>query len=172
MTTDEPLAQAIEEAAFNYDVVHWAARECTWQRSGEMSVLWMLIGWQYMSTIPHKNELMVTHIKDLGQIVDPRANNGELRNVNVRVGSSLKLDKSLVYSALFDLTFRADELEPDEWFRQYEEIHPFADGNGRTGSILWNWLRGSLDNPQEPPDFWNYRTPELFDSLVCQKGSR
>jgi fido (protein-threonine AMPylation protein) len=34
----------------------------------------------------------------------------------------------------------ANEWEPAEWFRRYEEVHPFVDGNGRTGQVLLNWL--------------------------------
>jgi hypothetical protein len=43
----------------------------------------------------------------------------------------------------------------DIFYFEYEEIHPFQDGNGRTGKILYNYLKGTLDNPQLPPNFWN-----------------
>jgi hypothetical protein len=45
-------------------------------------------------------------------------------------------------------------------FRAYEDIHPFADGNRRTGSILYNWLCGSLPEPIDPPNLWNDPYPE------------
>lgn len=41
----------------------------------------------------------------------------------------------------------------------FEHIHPFADGNGRTGKVIYNWLRESLDVPTFPPAFWSIGNP-------------
>lgn len=47
----------------------------------------------------------------------------------------------------------------DEFYFNYQEIHPFVDGNGRTGKILYNFLKGTLSDPVMPPNFWGSSNP-------------
>jgi Fic family protein len=30
-----------------------------------------------------------------------------------------------------------------DWYAAYEWIHPFLDGNGRTGKVFFSWLLGT-----------------------------
>jgi Fic family protein len=45
-------------------------------------------------------------------------------------------------------------LTPNHYAREFLEIHPFADGNGRVASLLWNWLSGNLGDPEPMPYFF------------------
>ena len=47
----------------------------------------------------------------------------------------------------------------DDWYLAYEAIHPFGDGNGRTGKILHNWLLGTLDEPVLVEDYFGGNNP-------------
>lgn len=55
-------------------------------------------------------------------------------------------------------TFKAQNAE-DMFYYHYEDIHPFRDGNGRSGKILYNYLKGTLENPVMPPNFWGSSNP-------------
>ena len=141
-------------------VVNYAAQECFWQQSGEMSVAWMIEGWRWAHRYRFK-PIKLRDVLELGRRVEPRHNLEGLRKVDVRVGWDVKLDWELVPDALDKLIENqpspgsVTEADATEWFRQYEEIHPWRDGNGRTGSLLFNWLRGSLSNPIHPPNLWD-----------------
>lgn len=134
-------------------VVRWAAQECEWQGSGERSVPWMIDGWLYARRYRSGRPTVATIVR-IGALVEPRHNRLGLRTVGVRVGYDVKMHPSLVPAALRALV-ASEGLSPAEWFRQYEEIHPFRDGNGRTGNILFNWLSGSLLAPAMPPNLWH-----------------
>ncbi|HUY07873.1 MAG TPA: Fic family protein [Candidatus Dormibacteraeota bacterium] len=134
------------------DVIDFCAVECRLQGSGEDSVGWMCRAWA-RARYGRLAQPAVAHVLGLGKLVEPIKNKGGFRKVGVRVGRNLKMDWRLVPDAIDHLCCSCG-LTPAEWFREYEEIHPFVDGNGRTGQILFNWLNGTLDKPVWAPNCW------------------
>jgi hypothetical protein len=135
----------------------------------------MVEGWEYalgFCTWGYNNltltfDMPITDriIQNLGHIVEPRENRtpSSYRKVNVWIGRSMKAPYMQVPRLMGKLIEAWDRLSSDEWYWEYEEIHPFADGNGRTGNILWNLHRGSIaaDQLAFPPDFWGDKRLEF-----------
>lgn len=138
-------------------IVWFCAKECQLQMSGELSVAWMLDAYEYALGHLERQPDMSDVIR-LGGLVEPQVNFEGFRTVGVRVGNDVKMHHTQVYGAMVDLLHGPliKAPDPEGFFYQYETIHPFRDGNGRTGVILYNWLRGSLlVDPVWPPNFWD-----------------
>jgi hypothetical protein len=134
-------------------------------------------------TVPWADDLLV-----LGRLVEIHENDGGIRkaNENVWIGDRRAPEGgglvSAMILALFDM---ADMVKPvlglsnknpnytennfdekvrevetvDDWYLAYEWVHPWRDGNGRTGKILHNWLLGTLDNPVLVADYFGGGNP-------------
>lgn len=94
-----------------------------------------------------------------GHLVEPTKNYGTWRDCSVRVGPRLCPAPSEVGALMTALIRQFRILTPEEVYRRFEEIHPLVDGNGRVGKILLNCLKGTLDKPIMPPNFFNCANP-------------
>ena len=92
-------------------------------------------------------ELQEVRVSDLERFVSVYQPNAVLRRkhgLNVCVGSHEPPPggphiEELLTNLLLDID---DGLSPWEAHVRYEGIHPFSDGNGRSGRMLWAWQMG------------------------------
>lgn len=150
--TDTDVRKALFTPA-QMKIIRFCAIECELQRSGERSVFRMVKAWRY--AVSEGGRPTEADVVALGRLVEPEVNEGGYRQVGVRVGANVKMEWRVVPDAMKQLFEHGTKLDPGAWFYEYENIHPFRDGNGRTGQILFNWLNGTLSNPMWAPNFWD-----------------
>jgi hypothetical protein len=127
----------------------------TRQSDGLWRIIWMLDAWRYAQFEDNNGSFFLSTVEKLGCMIEPTKNAGGIRRCQVYVGTRECPNSRDLRWLLARWWKNLDSMTPLEAYKEFEMIHPFVDGNGRTGKIILNWKNGTLDDPIFPPaDLW------------------
>lgn len=146
-------------------IVQFCAEEVERQGRGPIQVAWMVDAWAIaIAEWPRRSKevgSLLALLIMLGNRVEKRNAEDSFRGVGVRVGTRICPNAHEVLDLMrgWARNVLSAEMTPEEAYKELMLIHPFVDGNGRVGKIVYNALRGSLDKPEMPPNFFNCANP-------------
>lgn len=138
-----------------------------------------LEAWEYLVTqneLTEKN-LLETHRILMRNHITTGDGLGQWRRLEVTIDGRLGLQFKLIPKAMENLIKKinlhknSDEQAIQQFHVQFERIHPFVDGNGRTGRILMNWQRDKVGLPilviwnKEKQAYYDWFNPKIAIDL-------
>ena len=95
----------------------------------------------------HLKEITVDDLLNYLAVHQPDAELRDKKGMNVRIGSYYPPvggpDITARLSLLLD-EINNHEISPWKAHVRYEQLHPFTDGNGRSGRMIWAWMHRDL----------------------------
>lgn len=149
---------------FNHAQIQWMGREVHRQKADATFVAGMALAVDYVAqVVSNQGYLGVADIHNINSCVMNNPAHWGFRHTPVTFqngGSSCSASEipeamvrhlGLIHPDGGLLRFHSDDVDP--WIKQFLWIHPYEDGNGRTASILRNFIMGTLGDPTDLPDY-------------------
>jgi len=101
------------------------------------------------------DEITIHDIANAVNVFEPGAKIRDQYGMNVRVGLHVASSGGPRIPGLLNMiVFRAFQLEDIYTVHcDFEILHPFTDGNGRSGRLLWLWMMMKRDGDMPRPSF-------------------
>ncbi len=145
------IADEVRRQGFTPGFIRHTER-CSWMESAWMTA-------QLFATLFPKYPEDLIQVRIPGLLIEPEVNAQGWRTYNVSVGSWQAPDHRAVPRLMEKWMEALPDFSPDEAYKEFELIHPFGDGNGRTGKIIHNWMNGTLDDPVLVQDLFGHGVP-------------
>lgn len=111
-------------------------------------------------TMAHRHLITPEIILEIASLVEPEKAS-KYREIPITINSTKSGAEPIYIARLIESLCEAwndKRISPEEFYLEFETIHPFLDGNGRVGAILYNIGVQSLRDPINPPEYTSRAT--------------